>query len=119
MTEGLHFENKIISRLEFLDALKIVAAYQLQIRNKKENLTPNISTKIDIEAEVSDSMFKALKYYYHDEFSLVIERSDLKNMDYNLLEKIDYDRLRHYRGMGPISLMKLKKIITSHKIINS
>lgn len=119
MTEGIHFESKIISRLEFLNALKIVAAYKLQIRNKKENLIPNISKKIDIQAEVSDSLFKALKNYYCEEFSLVIERSDLKNMDYNLLEKIDYDRFRHYRGIGPVSLMKLKKIITSHKIINS
>jgi hypothetical protein len=109
----------MISKSEFKKALRIIEAYQLQKRVNKDNLKSKPSRKINIEAEISNSLFCALKNYYRIEFSILIEKSDLKNMDVNLLEKIDYIKLSRYRGIGPILLSKFKKIMISNSIINS
>lgn len=107
----------MISKLEFQKALRIVAAYQLQKRVKKDTLKSKTNRKINIEPDISNSLFKALKNYYSNEFLIVIEKSDLKNMDVNLLEKIDYDKFSQYRGIGLISLSKFKKIMITNSII--
>ena len=109
----------MITSLEFDAALKTISDYKIQLDNKIIESTIGSSRKINIQKSIRNSTFKALKYYYIDNYNMTLEREDLTNMDVLLLKGIDYKKMSSYRGFGLISLFYFKKIMESHLVIDS
>lgn len=108
----------MITSLEFDAALKIISDYKNQSDNNKIVENSNLNArKINIQKNVRNSTFNALKNYYFDNFNIPLEREDLLNMDVQLLKKIDYKKMSGYRGFGLISLFYFKKLMESHLVI--
>jgi hypothetical protein len=105
----------MITSLEFDAALKIISDYKTQSDNKF--VEGSNFRKINIQKNIRNSTFNALKNYYFDNYNLLLEREDLLNMDVQLLKKIDYKKMSGYRGFGLISLFYFKKLMESHSVI--
>ena len=108
----------MITSLEFDAALKIISDYKNQSDNNKIVENSNLTArKINIQKNVRNSTFNALKNYYFDNFNIPLVREDLLNMDVQLLKKIDYKKMSGYRGFGLISLFYFKKLMESQLVI--
>jgi len=106
----------MVSSEEFDAALKIIAAYRMQL---EEEIHLNFRhPTIDLQQEISKSTFKALRYYYESEFDFKMEWSDLRNMDTQLLLDINFDKLSGIRGFGRIALYNFKQILVDKGVLN-
>lgn len=108
----------MISELEFKKALKIVAAYKLQLEQDSTKRVIDSRRSINIQNEISEYAFRALSDYYLHEFEIVLERSDLKLMDVRLLSHINYEKLKAYRGFGKVKYDNFKKLMISLGILD-
>jgi hypothetical protein len=107
----------MITSLEFDAALKTISDYKIQLDNKIIESTIGSSRKINIQKNIRNSTFNALKNYYFENYNVTLVREDLTNMDVLLLKGIDYKKMSGYRGFGLISLFYFKKLMESHSVI--
>ncbi|WP_426092440.1 hypothetical protein [Flavobacterium sp. DSR3-2] len=109
--------EKKINSLQFDEALKLIAAYKLQLMHElKENvLADNIN--INIQNDVNEKTFNALKIYYQLYYKIELNWDDLAAMDISLLKSIDYKKLALVKGFGFISLFNFKELMISSSIL--
>ncbi len=106
----------MVSSEEFDAALKIIAAYRVQL---EAEIHVNFKfPTIDLQHEISRSTFKALRYYYDSEFDFQIEWTDLASMDVKLLLEINFDKLSGIRGFGRVALYNFKQILVDKGVLN-
>jgi hypothetical protein len=101
----------MITSLQYETALKIISDYIVQTERKLNfnNLTESL--KIDIQKNINKSLFNVLKSYYLDEHKITLIWDDLKVMDVNLLQTINFTKLRQYSRFGAMGEHKLQKIL--------
>ncbi|RTZ02046.1 hypothetical protein EKL98_14010 [Flavobacterium bomense] len=107
--------EKRISSLEFDEALKLIAAYKLQLMHElKENV---LVDNINIQNDVNEKTFKALKIYYQLYYKIELNWDDLAVMEISLLKSIDYNKMAFVKGFGFISLFNFKELMISCSIL--
>ena len=108
----------MISEFEFKKALKIVASYKLQVEQDLHKSTIANPRTINIQNEIPEYTFRALHYYYLEEFEIDLKKDDLKSMDVRLLTLINYDKLKKIRGFGIKKHYNFKNLMISHSILD-
>lgn len=107
-----------ITSEEFDMALQIIAAYKLQLDKQLEEATKRSSQKINIQGEIKESAFRVLQRYYRVYYVMKLQWEDLKAMDRDLLEAIDFNKMKLLKGYERMSLYKLKQLMISHSILD-
>lgn len=107
----------IISFQEFNHALKIVAAYCKQLEATATDIPVPKGKRINLEGQITNSMFKVLARYYKNEYHIDLRPSDLQNMYVNLLAAIDYDKMGNLRGVGVVGITKFKQVLQLHSVL--
>lgn len=109
--------KKKISSLEFDIALKLIVAYKLQLEHElKENVLVK-NRRINIQDDVNEKTFKALKIYYQLYYKIELNWDDLAVMEISLLKSIDYNKMAFVKGFGFISLFNFKELMISCSIL--
>ena len=107
----------MISKLEFKKALKIVAAYKMQVEQDLHKSTIAYRRTINIQNDISEYTFRVLQLYYIEEYEIDLEKDNLKSMDVRLLACINYDKLKKIRGYALMNINNFKKLMISHSIL--
>jgi len=110
-------KKDIITSEQFDLALQLIAEYKQQLDNQLKNVLSN-EEKIDIQGDIKESAFRVLQRYYRIYYVTKLQWEDLKCMDRQLLENIDFDKMKLLKGYERMSLFKLKKLMISHSIGN-
>lgn len=110
-------KDNMITSEQFDLALQLIAEYKMQLDNQLKDVLGN-ETKIDIQGDIKESAFRVLQRYYRVYYVTKLQWEDLKAMDRNLLENIDFDKMKLLKGYERMSLYKLKKLMISHSILD-
>lgn len=105
-------EKKMITSLEFDIAVRLIADYKLQLDKELKDVL-NRNHKINIQGDIKESTFRVLQKYYQIHYATKLQWEDLKAMDRQLLETLDYDKIKLLKGYKRMSLHNLKKLMLS------
>jgi len=108
----------MISEFEFKKALKIVASYKMQVEQDLHKSTIAHRRTINIQNDIPEYTFRALHYYYLEEFEIDLKKDDLKSMDVRFLALINYDKLKKIKGFGFKKQYNFKNLMISHSILD-
>lgn len=106
----------MITSKEFELAIKIIAAYKLQMDNTLKEILQN-NEIINLQDNIRESQFRILQKYYRIHYNRKLSWEDLKAMERSSLENIDFDKMKLIKGCGPIFLFNFKKLLLSHSIL--
>jgi hypothetical protein len=105
----------MITSKQFDKALKIIYEYKSQLDNGLIVSVPK-PVLIDIQNKISKNTFFILQHYFEDHLKQTLEWKDLKEMDFEILQNIDFIKLRPYRGFGRISENRLTDMINTFSV---
>lgn len=110
-------EIRIITSEEFDLAVQLIIDYKSQLdKELKKALVRN--QKINIQGDIKESTFRVLQKYYQIHYATRLQWEDLKTMDRQLLESIDYDKIKLLHGYKRMSLYNLKNLLIAHAIVD-
>ena len=110
-------EIRIITSEEFDLAVQLIIDYKSQLdKELKKALVRN--QKINIQGDIKESTFRVLQKYYQIHYATRLQWEDLKAMDRQLLESIDYDKIKLLHGYKRMSLYNLKNLLIAHAIVD-
>lgn len=101
----------MITSQQFDEALKTISEYKIQTELKLNVTNFTETLKIDIQKNINKSLFNVLKSYYLDEHKISLNWDDLKVMDINLLQEINFTKLRQYSRFGAMAEHRFQKIL--------
>ena len=108
----------MITSLEFEIAIKLISDYKTQLEHDLNIIAKYSVRKINIQNELQKSTFKVLQKYYFHEYNIDLKNETLSNMDVSLLESINYEKLKGYRGLGRVRLYNFQKLLVSHSVLD-
>jgi hypothetical protein len=103
----------MITSQQFYEAVKLISDYKSQIELgifEEDSSRTNLFI-VNIQKDISKSTFFAIKNYYSDVLNVNLDHKDLKVMNLETLKKLDFKRLRCYRGFGEKAELKFKQLI--------
>jgi hypothetical protein len=108
----------MITSQQFYDAVKIISDYKSQIELGlfEKNSSDSKVIFVNIQNNITKKKFFSIRSYYSDVLNINLEWNDLKVMNLDSLKKIDYTKLRTYRGFGEKAEYKLKQLINNFSI---
>ena len=105
----------MITLQEFDGALRLIESYRLQLQVQLEEKVSNTLAvpplTINMQQYTKTSLFNALRNYYNYELGIELKWNDLKSMDIDVLNNINFNKLLRYRGFGIIALEKFKNLL--------
>lgn len=105
------FENqKMITLQQFDEALKTISDYKLQLENGVFQNAPKGIT-VDIQKKISKHTFLVLQNYFVDHLNQDLKLENLKAIELETMNTIDFKKLRMYRGFGIMAEKRLKNTI--------
>lgn len=111
----------MITLKEFDGALKLIENYRIQLQVQlEEKATSNQAVSkrtINMQQYTKISLFNALRNYYNYELGIELKWNDLKTMDIDVLNSINFNKLLRYRGFGIIALEKFKNLLELINVI--
>jgi hypothetical protein len=108
----------MITSLQFDAALKTITDYKVQLERELHVESSVKPYKIDIQKSIKISLFNVLRNYYFDEHKIDLRWDDLRTMDLKLLQEINFNKLKRYRGFGKMASFKFQEILVSYLIID-
>jgi hypothetical protein len=105
----------MITSQQFDDALKTISDYKSQL---EKGLIVSVQKPIliDIQNKISRNTFYTLQHYFEDHVKQTLEWNDLKAMDFEILQNIDFMKLRRYRGFGIMAENRLTDMINTFSV---
>ena len=111
----------MITLQEFDGALRLIESYRLQLQEQLEEKTLNNPAipqlTVDMQQYTKTSLFNALRNYYNYELGIELKWDDLRRMEIEVLNNINFSRLLRYRGFGLIALENFKILLVSLNVI--
>lgn len=107
----------MITSLQFDAALKTITDYKVQLEMELHVESSVKQYKIDIQKSIKISLFNILRNYYFDEHKIDLRWDDLRAMDIKLLQQINFNKLKRYRGFGKMTSFKFHEILVDYLII--
>lgn len=105
----------MITSQQFDAALKTISDYKSQLEKGLIVDTPK-PVLIDIQNKVSKYTFFILQHYFKDHVKQTLEWNDLKAMDFEILQNVDFMKLRRYRGFGRMAENRLTDMINKFSV---
>lgn len=102
----------MITSLQFEDALNIIHQYVDQ-QEHKSDMKCTSGFCLNLQNKITPSIFFALQRYFKEEENVELDWNSLKAVPLEILQNLNYSKLRGYRGFGIKSEIILKELIAT------